>query len=66
MSIWNIQSENGGWITRNEDKYGELGHVEIYIYALSLITETISKVGYGMEHFPLEAIEMAFLIIVII
>ena len=40
--------------------------MEIYIYALSLITETISKVGYGMEHFPLEAIEMAFLIIVII
>ena len=38
----------------------------MYVYALSLITETISKVGYGMEHAPMTTFEMIFLIIVII
>ena len=57
--------EEGGWITRNSLKYGELNNKEIYVYALSLITETISKVGYGMEHAPMTTLEMVFLIIVI-
>ena len=57
--------DQGGWITRNELKYGQLGNQEIYVNALNLITETISKVGYGMEHAPLTTLEMIFLIIII-
>ena len=54
-----------GWVERNIEKYGDTGDAELYVYALSLITETISKVGYGMEHAPMTSVEMIFLIIVI-
>ena len=37
-----------GWITRNPDLFGDLTNGEIYVNALALITETVSKVGYGI------------------
>ena len=64
FSFLNINTD-GGWINRNEEISGEMNHLEIYVHAMSLITETISKVGYGMSYAPLETIEMIFLTIVI-
>ena len=53
-SWYNLNIDNtGGWITRNEEYYGELSYFEIYVHALNIITETISKVGYGMENSPI-------------
>ena len=40
--------------------------LELYVTSLSLITETLSKVGYGNPFYPLTTIEMIFLIYVII
>ena len=38
---------------------------ETYVDAMALMTETISKVGYGMPYDPLNTSEMVFLILVI-
>lgn len=69
LAYLNVDTQNystsEGWITRNLDKYGEMSHTEKYVYAMSLITETISKVGYGQEHAPLSASEKIFLIMAI-
>lgn len=68
----------GGWIRRMPEysqyhvlkpKEGEeetFDWLQIYIGAWSLITETISKVGYGMPVTELNAIEMGFLIYVML
>ena len=50
---------------RNE-YYRDLPLLEKYVHAMSLITETISKVGYGISITPLEPIEMLFLMYLII
>ena len=39
--------------------------LEIYVDAMALMTETISKVGYGMPYNPLNDSEMMFIILVI-
>ena len=38
---------------------------EIYVDALYMMTETISKVGYGMPYDPLNTLEMIYIILVV-
>ena len=56
-----------GWITRNPDLFGDLSNGEIYVNAIALITETVSKVGYGIALGPyLADRELLFLYLVIL
>ena len=59
-----INAEDG-WILRYNYIYSEYSMFETYVDAMSLMTETISKVGYGMPYHPLNSSEMIFLILVI-
>ena len=54
-----------GWILRNSYVYQDYSMLGIYVDAMALMTETISKVGYGMPYHPLNASEMMFIILVI-
>ena len=36
---------------------------ETYVESLKVMTETLSKVGYGMPYWPLNALEMIFLLL---
>ena len=54
-----------GWILRHHYVYSEYSMFETYVDAMALMTETISKVGYGMPYHPLNSSEMIFLIFII-
>ena len=54
-----------GWILRNSYIYANYSMFEIYVDALAMMTETISKVGYGMPYDPLNTLEMIYIILVI-
>lgn len=54
-----------GWITRNLE-YKDMSPAYLYANALNLMTETISKVGYGMSNAPLNTLEMLFIMSIII
>ena len=54
-----------GWILRNSYIYDNYTMFEIYVDALAIMTETISKVGYGMPYAPLNTLEMIYIILVI-
>ena len=55
-----------GWLVRYSEKFHDQSKLSIYVTSLNIITETLSTVGYGMEFYPLEALEMKFLMFVII
>lgn len=60
-----FHDDSDGWITRNIEFYENLSYPAIYVHSMSLITETISKVGYGITIGTLNAREMLYLILVI-
>lgn len=55
-----------GWLVRYSEEFHDQSQLSIYVSSLKIITETMSTVGYGMEFYPLEAVEMLFLMYVII
>ena len=60
-----LHDDTDGWITRNSEIYENLNKKAIYVHSMALITETISKVGYGISIGPLNGREMLYLILVI-
>lgn len=58
-------NQEDGWLIRQFEETGQrLSVWEQYVWSFSLLTETISKVGYGLPYRP-NTVESMFLYIVI-